>query len=80
MAQNKVMEIETDNKLNPQLKREVQTLRGMINTGVNSERFKKDACKDKPGYIVTDTQTGKQVMVPLFALSDVMNVLNALFE
>ena len=80
MAQNKVMEIKTDNKLNPQLKREVQTLRGMINTGVNSERFKKAPCKDKPGYIVTDTQTGKQVMVPLFALSDVMNVLNALFE
>ena len=80
MAQNKVMKIKSDEELNSQLKQEVQTLRGIINTGRESERFKKIPCNDEPGYIVVDTHTGKQTIVPLYAVSNVMNALNELFE
>lgn len=74
------MKIKSDENLNPALKDQVQTLRGMINKGVNSERFIKTPCDDCPAFYVTDTETGKKTTVSLFALSEVMDALRNLFE
>lgn len=74
------MKVTTDEHLNPALKKEVQTLRGMINKGPESPRFVKEPCTDQPAYKITDTETGKQVIVPLFALAEVMEALTKLFE
>ena len=74
------MKIKSDEHLNPELKKDAQELRGMINKGAEPKRFVKEPCDDRPAYRITDTETGKQVVVPLFALADVMNVLTKLFD
>lgn len=74
------MEIKSDENLNPQLRKEVQEVRGMINKGIDSERFKKVPCDDRPAYTIIDTETNKQAIVPLFALAEVMDVLHKLFD
>lgn len=73
------MKIKSDELLCPELKRKVQELRGAINKGKDLVRFTKTPCDDFPGYIITDTETGRQTTVPLYALSNVMDVLDALF-
>ena len=74
------MKIKSDEKLNPVLRNQVQTLRCMINKGVNSERFIKTPCSDCPAVYVTDIETGRKTAVSLFALSEVMDALKDLFE
>ena len=74
------MQITSDNELNTKLKEEVQELRSIINKGVELNRFQKIPCSDKPRYIIIDNFTGKSAEVPLFALSEVMQVLKDLFE
>jgi hypothetical protein len=69
------VKINSDSQLNPELRDEVQTLRGMINTGEETSRFKKEYAKDKPQVVITDTMTGKQTSVSLYAASNVMDAL-----
>lgn len=75
----KKLEINSDLQLNTELRDEVQSIRGMINTGEETSRFKKEYAKDKPQIVITDTITGKQTSVPLYAASNVMTALAELF-
>ena len=77
---NNKVKIKSDNKLNNELKDEVQTLRGMINTGEPSERFGRTYHPDLPKMIVLDRETGKSVEVSLCDASGVMKALSELFE
>lgn len=76
-------EIKSDEKLNPQLKEEVTTLRGGILSQAEKNelpsRFSVKSADNSPSMIITDNDTGKQVKVPLFAYGDVRKVLNKLF-
>jgi hypothetical protein len=71
--------IKSDERLNPQLKEEVQTLRGVINIGQGSNRFTTARSEDTPGVIITDLHTGRTTTSPLFAASNVMDALKELF-
>ena len=80
----KRMKLRGDDKLNPQLKKEVQSLRQAFkNTAEEqpiAERFDVAQSVDRPGMWVTDKATGKEVFVPLFAYGTVRRILSALFE
>ena len=74
------MRIDSDEILCPELKEKVQALRSAINKGKESNRFIKTPRTDSPAYTVTDTVTGKEVIIPLYALSEVMEALTTLFN
>lgn len=74
------MKIKSDENLNPQLRKQVQEVRGMINKGENSSRFEKVPCDNRPAYRIIDKETQREVEVPLCSLADVMYVLVKLFE
>jgi hypothetical protein len=76
---NKV-KIKSDRRLSKPLRDQVQTLRGMINTGIETDRFTKEYHKERPSVIITDQMTNKTVTVPIFAAREVMEALTKLFE
>ena len=77
------MENTSDKDLNPQLKEQVQGLRGGIVAQAHNrpipDRFICEGHPDRPAVIITDSETGKQVTVPLFAYGEVRTTLSALF-
>lgn len=77
------MEISTDNKTNPALKEEVQSLRSdmadIANTHPMPGRFIFAPHPDRPAMIITDTSTDRSSTVSLYAYSAVRDTLNDLF-
>lgn len=76
--------IDSNERLNSQLKEEVQETRGAIFSTAEKvtlpKRFTTKALKDRPVIEITDSSTGKTSLVPLFAYSDVRQTLNDLFS
>lgn len=74
------VKIKSDKGLNDQLKEQVQTLRGVINTGEPSSRFARKYCDDIPAVEIMDRETGKKTIVSLYAVASTMQALAELFE
>ncbi len=76
--------IKSDNRLNPQLRAEVQGLRGAITSQAESvqlpRRFVATPSTLKPEIAIRDTVTGKLAHVPMFAYGEVRRVLAELFS
>ena len=78
----KVYTVKGDEKLNPELKKQVVDLRSKImgQCGDLPERFVLTMSIHGPRGTITDKQTGKTTSpVGLYALSDVVRVINELF-
>jgi hypothetical protein len=75
--------ISSDRHLNPALAHEAGILRGGLLAQANANplppRFIAEPSKTSPSVFITDSTTGKQVEVPLFAYGDVRKVLATLF-
>jgi hypothetical protein len=75
--------LESDAEKNPALREELGELRGGIMAQAHRNplpaRFQEQACSDRPAVCITDSTTGRQVTVPLFALGEVRQTLNGLF-
>lgn len=69
--------------LNKQLQEEVDGLQGAIVGEAEKhdlpERFHVAAVINKPQMVITDTETNKSTVVPLYAYSTVRDALNNLF-
>ena len=78
------MKIISDRRMNPVLQKEVQELRGSILEQVEqnelSSRFKCEKLQTEPSMLITDTETDRQTIVPLFAYGEVRRILKDLFE
>ena len=78
----KKFKISTDKNLNPELKKDVQSLRGMIFSNmpnVENDRFQMSSCIDRPAVIILDTVTGKITNpISLCNLRGAIQVLNDL--
>lgn len=77
------MKITSDNELNPQLKAQVQGLRGGIVAQANErpcpDRFMCESHREQAAITITDTETGNKTTVPLFAYGEVRTALLNLF-
>lgn len=78
------MEISNDKTCNPELREEVQSLRGgLVSVAERNElpeRFQVTPNKDHPRMEITDNTTGRTTVVPLFGYGEVRKVLNDLFS
>jgi len=72
-------EIKSDREKNPRLAAELAHLRGSINHGAETRRFKRESHPERPAIIVTDTKTGRTTTVSLYAASATMDALAELF-
>ena len=65
------MQNTSDNQMNPQLREQVQGLRGVIANNAHKnpipERFTCEPLPDRPAVIITDSQTGNKTVCQLFA-------------
>ena len=75
--------IKTDKTMNPRLRKQVQGLRNSMESAAEKQdlpkRFSIAQSKDKPAMIITDSETAKQVEVPLCDYLGARAVLNAFF-
>lgn len=82
--ENKVHKVKSDEGLNVELQKEVQTLRGTIVQMANAkklpDRFKVVDDVDSPSMFIHDTFTGRQTKVPLYAFGAVRQALGELFN
>ena len=74
----------SDRKLNKELQKEVQGLRGSILEAADkqslTERFLiKENPREGASRIIVDTETGRETSVPLFAFREVKEALDNLF-
>ena len=77
------MKIKSDEMLNDVLQEQVSTLRGGILSQTlkeESKRFTVTPSTEQPTVFITDTTTGKQAEVALFASRGVLETLNTLFK
>jgi len=76
--------ISSDENMYPELKQQVQSIRGSISERANAnplpQRFTVEQSHTTPSMVITDTITGNATKVPLFAYGEVRNVLNDLFS
>lgn len=83
MSKNRKHKIRPDAKLNPELRNQVQTVRGgMMDAAEQSplpDRFKVENDADYPCVWITDSTTGRRARVSLFAYRVVRDVLSDLF-
>lgn len=80
---NRKIAVRGDNKLNPVLKAQIQTLRGgMANIAEQQPmpaRFTAETDPNMPAMIITDLLTGRQTTVGMFAYRAVRSALSDLF-
>ena len=78
------MKITSDNNLNPSLAAQVQDVRGGLLEAAESKpippRFLTEQNEQSPSVCITDSLTGHNVDVPLFAYGAVREVLHRLFS
>jgi len=78
------MQIKSDEKLNPELKKQIQETRSVILEQATKiempSRFKSEKSNSSPTMIITDTTTNRKADVPLFAYGNVRKVLSNLFS
>lgn len=76
--------VSTDARMNPELKEEVQGLRGSMLGQAEKheipERFTVVPHPDRPALIITDSTTGRSTTVPLFAYGAIREALGDLFN
>ena len=75
--------VRSDANLNPELANQIQTLRGGMASVAEQQpipaRFTSEADPNKPAFIITDTLTGRQTTVALYAYREVRQSLTELF-
>lgn len=81
-GKKKGFKVTTDERLNPRLKEEVQSLRGLMWQSlpqIKSKRFMMSQCPDRPAVIIRDTLTGKtSTEIGLCDLHGAIQVINEL--
>lgn len=77
------MKIKSDEEANEALAEELGGLRGSMLAAAEGRempaRFSAEPHGERPAMIITDSETGRQTMVPLFAYGDVRRTLTELF-
>lgn len=81
-GKKKEFKVLSDDRLNPQLKEEIQGLRGLMwqsMPNIKSKRFMMSQCPDRPAVIIRDTLTGKtSTEIGLCDLHGAIQVINEL--
>ena len=81
--QRRKQAVRGDEKFNPALREEIQTLRGGLYTAAEQQplpsRFTTEPDPNRPAVIITDTTSGRQCTVSLYAYREVRGVLTELF-
>ena len=77
------MEVADDRIMEPALREEVIGLRGSIVAAARRtplpDRFTERPHGERPAWIITDQETGREATVPLFAYAPARELLAALF-
>ena len=80
MKKKRKFEVLADEGKSPEMKEQIQEVRGMINIGhIPGERFIMTRGLVYPTIIFTDTKTGRSTEIGLYASSQVAKALTELF-